>query len=434
MAGNAAAAGHRRMSLLYRAPAACPGPESYVRQVENRATALSIELQASAAQSADTTRVSVGLSESPRGWVGSLDIADGEGLSRTVQGDRCEDVIEALALITVLRLEPSAIAAGEARDAAAASTAPSAGRAEIASSGEVGSALDAAAARTEPSAVEPAATEPNADDTRAGAQTREVAAPEPEVPPRDEAAAASSREVGSVEPLASRASIAAVPPPEPLEGAGGEVVPPALTESEPRIDARDEELAVMSPGAPLRLGVAGYVGYASVPSNALELSLQGEIPLGASPGWSASLIVAYTRGSDENTSGAGTFNLWTAAAQLCGPAVSEPAWWLQPCASARAGFLKLEFLPSSEQTLSATGATRPWAALGPGFQGGVPLSSDWTLRAMGGLSFILVRDYFEVRRTAPPEPGAPAPSLPNTPFYRPGALSFELAIGLGHTF
>src|SRR5687767_1098602 len=38
-------AGNRQVSLVYQAPAACPGPDSYVRQVESRATALSIELQ-----------------------------------------------------------------------------------------------------------------------------------------------------------------------------------------------------------------------------------------------------------------------------------------------------------------------------------------------------------------------------------------------------
>lgn len=431
---NTPVAGHRQLSLVYRAPAACPGPDSYVRQVVSRATALSIELQPAAPTAADTTRVSVGLSEGPQGWVGNLDIADAEGLSRTVQGDRCEDVIEALALITVLRLEPSAIAAGEARGAAASGASPSAGRAEIASSGEVSTKLEPAAAPAiEPSPVEPTAEEPSADATRAGAQTPDVEPPEAEAPRRDEAASASP-DLDPVDAIASRANIAAVPPPAPLEAPGDAVEPPALTEPESVLDTSDQERIGASSDAPLRFGLIGYVAYASVPSNALELSLQGEIPLGVTPGWSASLIVAYTRGSDENTAGTGTFNLWTAEAQLCGPAVSHPTWWLQPCAAVRAGFLMLDFSPNGEQTFSAPGATRPWAALGPGFQAGVPLSSDWTLRGTGGLSFILVRDYFEVRRTAASDPSAPAAEPANTPFYRPGALSFELGIGLGHTF
>jgi hypothetical protein len=431
--------------LAYEAPTTCPGAQSYIRQVESRATALSIDLQSNVAGARDATTVSVSVSETVEGWAGKLAIADAEGHERTVHGDRCEDVIEALALITVLRLEPSAIAPRDERtlvDSGGASDP----RAGLASTGEARATLQpgAGAQASSPVPAAPSESVDNLGQAPAAAEPPSIALPqaagaeraELEAPPREQDRSMLSTGEETAAPLASRANIAAVPPPPPLRVAGDEVAPrepTEVTEPEPIIDTPDTEPDSSAPSPPLRINVAGYLSYASVPSNAFELSLQGELPLGAEPGWAASFIISYARGSEENSNGAGVFNLWTVRAQLCGPALAQPDWWLQPCAAVRGGFLNVDISPG-EQTFDAPGAIRPWAALGPGFQAGVPLASGWSLRALGELSFVLVRDFFEVERTVEAGPGAPDDALGPARFYRPSALSFELGIGLGYAF
>ncbi len=434
-AAGASSTGHRQLSLAYQAPSTCPGAQSYIHQVQSRATALSIDLQSSSPASSDATRVRIAVSETGQGWAGDLDIADAEGLTRTVRGDRCEDVIEALALITVLRLEPSAISARDASTAAQTAGTSTAGD-SIATSGEAAVTLESdTRAQAAPETAAAQTDQVPAAGSRSGEPPRAVPS-ESDAPLQAEQRAALQAGGETAAPLASRTNIAAVPPPPAAEAVSGEMERPELpdpTEPEPIRDAPDAEPSPASPGAPLQLNVAGYVGYASVPSNAFELLLQGELPLGSEPGWAASLIVAYARGSEENANGAGVFSLWTAAVQLCGPALGNPSGWLQPCAAVRGGFLELDIAPG-EQTFDPRGAFRPWAALGPGFQAGVPLASNWTLRALGELSFILVRDSFEVARTVSPEPGAADVPPLRVTFYRPSALSFELGIGLGYSF
>ena len=419
----------RQIRLQYQATPTCPSAESYVRQVESRSSTLSVKSGTDADDATQTVQVGVGITEKADGWFGDLTIADGEGLTRSVRGDRCEDVIEALALITVLRLDPSAAAAARESEPAVA------GRAI---SSELATPRPAPGAPPEPAASTPEARTSETEgavkmETPDTVLVPNAAAVDTRVTEGDRSSVPADAEV----PIGSRANIAAVAPLSPEVAAGSDVesmIPAAVepSEAEPVVDAppelEAEEPSV--PGAPLELELAAYLGYASIPSNALKFALQGELALGDSSEWGLSLILAYARGREENSTGSGTFQLVTAEAQLCGPEFTrDPRVWIQPCAGLRAGFLKLDVSPG-ERTSSAPGAFRPWAAIGPGFQAGAPIASAWTLRALGALSFTLVRDRFEVEQAAVDPAGDPL----RAKLYRPELFSFELALGLGYSF
>lgn len=414
------------MLLDYSAPAECPDAASYSWQIESRSTTLRLD----SADSPDSTPVSVNLTRSDNGWSGTLEIGGPQAMRRSVRGDRCEDVAAALALITVLRLEPSARARRAPPVIAGAE--PSETRRESAAAASVASVPGVASEEREvaaPRHAEPARPEPGPDggeiDAPATAQEERERSPAPEV--------ASDRDESSVA-AALQGPVARTPDAD--SAARDELTPDLMPERVVEMAVTDEpsrlEPAQTSGrSAPLRADVAAYAGYASVPSGALAFAAQLELPLGA-PGssWTASFIAGYSRGTEAVFSGSGVFHLITGQLQLCAPGYrSDPRVWIAPCAHVRGGRLSFDVSPG-ERTVSAPGARRPWFALGPSVAAGAPLSSEWALRLLGAVSFPLVRDVFEVER-ADPEGEAPAVT---SPIYRPEPLSLELSIGVGYSF
>lgn len=445
----AAAQGRRLLRLDYSAPAECPDQDTYARQVESRATTLEVEPVSAAAAPRSGTQVSIALEAAAGSWHGSVSIVDGEVVERSVSGERCADVVEALALITVLRLEPGTRSDTAARvaDEPSPSAAEQASSAAAAAAGAAephlatrdrdpeGTGPADAISRDEASGVisgeaEPAASPDEAEpaaELRAGTETSgEPALESPESGPHtgDDALDVARSRASAARDLPEAEAIAGLPE---LSALG-----PGSSSTSPLSDEPPEALQPSaSRAAPLRGNVAAYVGYASVPSDALALALQLELLLGDGD-WAASVLAGYSRGAVEALSGSGALNLLTAQLQLCAPGLrSEPRIWVAPCAQLRGGLVVFEVSPG-ELTLEAPGALRPWAALGPSLQAGAPLSSAWTLRALGAVSLQLVRDWFEVELRSPDDDaGRPMAAVP---IYRPEPLSFEFSVGLSYTF
>jgi hypothetical protein len=183
-------------------------------------------------------------------------------------------------------------------------------------------------------------------------------------------------------------------------------------------------------GESLEMGLLGQVGYASVPSHALKLTLGGELRWGAtSQSWITALSLAYARGSANDSSGNAALSLFSAELDLCSPGVSlEWGLWLQPCAFVRGGVIDVS-VAVGDRPLLPIDARRPWLALGPSLMLGLPLSRHWSLRAVGQLAFQLVRDHFDSERIA--ATGVPRERVT---LYRPEAMSFELGLGLAYAF
>jgi hypothetical protein len=96
------------------------------------------------------------------------------------------------------------------------------------------------------------------------------------------------------------------------------------------------------------------------------------------------------------------------------------------CAGVRGGSVHVLITPD-DASLGTGDTWRPWIALAPALQVGVPLSERWAIRGVFELAMQLVRDRFGVWRTIGVE------QEPIT-LYRPGAVSFEFSLGLGYTF
>ena len=111
------------VGLSYAAPAGCPDVDGYASHVRARSSTLTLE--PNGFPSADSVDVKVDPAPGASGWVGRVTIVGTQALDREVRGERCEDVVAALALITVLRLEGADASA--TRRAPAGSTANGAG-------------------------------------------------------------------------------------------------------------------------------------------------------------------------------------------------------------------------------------------------------------------------------------------------------------------
>jgi hypothetical protein len=415
----------RQISVTYSAPAECPDYSAYARHVADRSANLELEPEQSRLKSVGSVGAQVTLEQHDTGWVGHVRLAGFEPPDRQVEGERCEDVVAALALITVLRLERSRAPAEPEPASAPVAAAP----------GEVGTAP--APERTQPpSAAETSQPRPAANPAVTPARRNE--------PGRSRIRAISPRHAARGVPAlpAGAAEVAVAPAPRsrpdvasPRPEAADPSSPPPERATTPRrvVVVDTEGAAAPAPGSSsesVELRLLAQAGYASVPSHALKLTLGGELRFGAtSQSWITGLSLAYARGSAGSASGTATLSLLSAELDLCPPGVSlDGGLWLQPCAFVRGGVIDVS-VAEGDRPLSSIDALRPWLALGPGLLLGLPLSSNWSLRAVGQVAFQLVRDHFDSERAAV-EGATPE----RVTLYRPEAMSFELGLGLAYAF
>jgi hypothetical protein len=466
--------------LRYSAPEGCPGVDGYLGDVESRATTLQLDAASDAAAasaasgeeegSGDDEGVDVRVEAAPdaRGWIGHVTIAGPRALDREVRGERCEDVVAALALITVLRLEGSdgsqrgaasgGASAGTAGAAEAGASAPGASAPGAAStdaspaaapnrSGAVSPESDAeprspSAIPASPSAARPATPAASPSPTPAApepipAEDASVATPAEREAENARAPTASAPDESSARPRTDDEGLVARAPgssePELPESIAGDS---AESESSPPSDIRDvaerEPEATEGDGSwpATSFGVAALGGYAMVPSHAFRAALEGELQLGeGTSAWLTSLSIAYARGDHSRAPSDLGLRLLTLELALCPPAfVAEPSLWLRACASVRGGAVHLAF-SATDADVAARDTWRPWLAVGPSLRAGVPLSERWTLHGVAQLAVQLVRDTYAVGVGPAENPGAVT-----VPLYRPEALSFELGAGIGYSF
>jgi hypothetical protein len=464
----------RSHPLRYSAPEGCPGIDGYLGDVESRATTLELEPSSDAAEVdaasdvAEGVEVRVEPAPDARGWLGHVTIAGPRALDREVRGERCEDVVAALALITVLRLEgsdasergaasgvasgagaPGASAEGaSARGAAAANTAPSAAsrssadssaqrapRSPSASTPSPAPGQQATAAAPSPSPA-PAAPEASTPSAPTPAESAPAATPEDGEEASARAPVASTPVESSPSPGAddegpvargSRSSEPERPESIAREPADSETTPPSDTGA---VAAAEQEAGASGSWPPTSFGVAALGGYATVPSHAFRAALEGELRLGeGTSAWLTSLSFAYARGDHSRAPSDLGLTLLTLELALCPPSfVAEPSLWISACASVRGGAVHLAYTATAAD-IAARDRWRPWLAVGPSLRVGVPLSERWMLRGVAQLAVQLVRDTYTVGVGPPEEPGAET-----VPLYRPEALSLEVGGGIGYSF
>jgi hypothetical protein len=455
----------RGVSLSYAAAPGCPGVDGYSSHVRARSSTLT--LQPREAPASDSVDVKVDPAPDASGWVGRVTIAGTQALDREVRGERCEDVVAALALITVLRLEgadasatravPGVTANGASSSAGSASGAaetdapvtPSA-RAGESSANQTGvpSAPGENPAPAAPEAPAPPANESNPSAPAASAAPTAAEAVEPVEPAPSDSAISDEQRAATRAREERRAASRARAERRALEqaraaadGSGGssERRARASTQSESSASGSDEAaLGALEPAVAsepwqwpaVSVGAAVQAGYASVPARAFKGLLQGELRLGEGiSSWASTLSFAYARGTREVDVAKLGITLVTAELALCPPAfIDATRVWLRACAGVRGG--GVHFVVTANDPNQDPGATwRPWLGVGPSLQLGVPLGGRWALRGVFDLAVQLIRDRFNIQRQV----GAMAAEEQLT-LYRPEALSFELGLALGYTF
>ena len=439
------------MLSSYRAPLGCPSQQEYIESVESRSATLRLLPESAAVEGSDRIRVRIQSDTASAGWVGEIVIEGAGPLEREVQGERCQDVALALALITVLRLDrretEGAVASGAEAPGAPPSSVPPAAESAVrpAPAAPTAAAVTAAAAAEAravpapavPVAPPPAAPPPAAGVEPAAAEARAVAEPSlPAAPP------------GVAPPAASEGSEAAAHELTPAEAPPFEAVP---TERRVRVEPSTEQSSELSaerssePSAEpspeaaaesageLALSLAALVGYAAAPSNALEARLQAELDLGpAFHGVSAGLGVSYAASAERTVAADLGFRLLTAQLELCPASRPWAGIWLSVCGQLSGGAMRVS-VSLRDPSLEPEARTRPWFALGPSVRARWPLAAHWSLRALAAGSLLLVRDSLDVKRTVGGEPGEPT-LVDLSTLYHPPLFSFELLFGLGYAF
>ncbi len=471
------------VGLRYDAPSDCPDAERFSSHVRSRSSNLSVQPEADASE--DAVDVQVQPAPEAPGWLGRVTIAGPLALDREVRGARCDDVVAALALITVLRLEGGDASALVA-PVAGTTTSSSGGTSTTSTTGGVtgGGVPSAATEASEPATSATSETRSGGNEASARAEAEDpgpTAAARPEqsrpeqsqpeqsqpeqsqpeqqplsperAPPQavgiEPPAAATPRSDPSMPALEENAASEGPGPQSAGESvarnaaAARETAPelPAPLAPDPAVSATDAEAGSLaadsSASVPARpswqwpsvsaAAVALRAGYASVPGRAFKGALEAELHL--SEGWVSELSLAHARGKDEVAVAKLDLSLSTLDVGLC-PLVlgADSVVWLRACAGVRAGALHLAISPTQAGLSEAT-VWRPWLSLGPSLRVGVPLSERWTLRGLAELAVQLVRDNFDVALT--PADGAASRRVT---VYRPEALSIELGLGVGYSF
>jgi hypothetical protein len=448
--------GLRRVTLRYAAPIECPDASGYLSEVRSRSTTLDVEPEGEATAAPDGVDVHVSPEPSSGGWLGQVSIEGELALERVVRGERCEDVVAALAVITVLRFEgrvgdgPAETASTAPASSASSSSSPATGARGTESTESSGSEATRAPAAP---AVPPAVAVPPAASTRSAstaesppavpepslAPTEPPPAESPEEPPRTSPPAESSAtDLDAVAPLAPDVGVTARPSSEP-----GSRVADTSSEAQQQADAQRDadarsEADAQSASASwvwpeMATGLALRGGYASAPDHAFEAELETELRFGASmSSWAVLASVAFARGGAQTALAQSSLSLWTGQLGLCAPAfLDQPSVWLRACLNGRAGALRLGIEPRDSSLLrfDAPSAWGPWLSVVPALQVGVPLTEHWSLRGVLELAIQLLRNRFEV--SGSDIEGEP---LPPYTVYRPEPVSFEVGLGVGYAF
>jgi hypothetical protein len=431
--------------LAYLAPSDCPSVDAYLSHVRARST--SLELREGGGAAADSVDVRLDPELDRPGWLGQLRIEGSRPLEREVHGERCQDVVEALALITVLRLEggEAAAAAGASPGAAPGAASGSSGATAASTPGAApptggATAPSAGAASSEPAPTSPAAQPPAAEPQPPSSPTPTEPAEPPGSPtaPAEPAPDAPSDASSTTDEAPEGAAAPPALPPAPVAPAAEAPSEPPLQPDEPitvpagtpRVEV--DSVASGTRGEPFRAELAPtlalLVGYASVPGNALDLTLASEVRYGETlRSWTSPIALRGARGSERVDAADLDITLLTAQLGLCPPAPLAEGWaWLRLCANVRAGGVYVEISPRVPE-LRESPEWRPWLAVVPSLEIGVPLSERWTIRASAELAVQLVRDTFGAALDEGPDPDV-------LPLYKPEAVSVEGGLGVGYTF
>jgi hypothetical protein len=406
--------------LRYAAASGCPDVAAYLEHVRARASNLEVDADPDALPAEDG--VDVDVQGQADGWLGRVDITGPSALSREVRGEQCEDVVAALALITVLRFEgaeASALSIAAQTEGTTSTTAPGAG----AEAPALSPGSDAAA----PTAAAPAPTTEEPPSPEAPATPEEPAAPPVGTP-----APSPPAEPSETSPAAPAAPTEPELPP-PLEREEGISVrrPPREPEAEPPEVSDTSSTDGAASTWPAMVTSAGVrAGVASVPGRALNVALASELRFGeAAASWAATLSLALAFGRERVEPAALNFTLLTAELGLCPPAfVDQPSLWLRACASVRGGGMRVSISPRVEDVVDEDKSPRAWLVVGPSLELGVPLDEDWTLRGLTAVTAQLIRDSFKLTVTEGAEEREPYP------VYTPEAISVELGVGVSYTF
>jgi hypothetical protein len=456
------AARSRIVSLSYAAPAGCPDVDGYASHVRTRSSTLTLEPIGVAAP--DSVDVKVDPAPDTSGWVGRVTIVGAQALDREVRGERCEDVVAALALITVLRLEGADASAKPAEPAGSTANGASTSGAAAADAAATASARAGESSASQPGTPPVAGENPtpaapsraaNESDPSAGAAASEES-PAPEAAERLEPAPSESaasneqratiraREERRAESQARAERRALDEAREATEGSGPDAARASRASTESVLEASpsgsdddaslaEHQSAVASEPwqwPTLSVGAAAQVGYASVPANAFRGLLQGELRLGEGmSSWATTLSFAYARGTSEVEVAKLGITLVTAELALCPPAfIDATRVWLRACTGVRGG--RVHFVvTANDPDQDPAAAWRPWLAVGPSLQLGAPLGGRWALRGVFDLAVQLVRDRFNIERQV-----EVLGTQEQLTLYRPEAISFELGLALGYTF
>jgi hypothetical protein len=145
--------------------------------------------------------------------------------------------------------------------------------------------------------------------------------------------------------------------------------------------------------------------------------------------WATTLSLAYARGTSEVAVAKLRITLVTAELALCPPAfIDATRVWLRACAGVRGGPVRF-VVTANDPNQDPAAAWRPWLAVGPSLQLGVPLGSRWAMRGVFDLAVQLIRDRFDIERQVDVMGTEERLTL-----YRPEAVSVELGLALGYTF
>ncbi|WP_437766005.1 hypothetical protein WME77_02800 [Sorangium sp. So ce764] len=358
LTGGDASAEVQRLRIAFEAHDGCPGAGAFLREVTART-----ELARAAAADEAALDVRVRITSSAGRSRGRITLGKGEEARvREVDGATCGEVVAALALITALRVDPTASLEPQPPAVGPRSSeAPEAGGARDAG-GEEAPAVD-------PVAAAPPAAEPAAPAQPAGAVG--VAAP----------GAGSSPQLPAASPAppapAARPVTAPIRPPPPVAGA-----------SHPPRPRRPVE-------RPWTLGLQGSAASGVAPEALLGggpfVELRADLGLGAA--FRVAAEVAATGAVDAGPGGA-RFVRGIGRVDACAD-LFRPARRLSlgPCVGAEGGFLHGTGL-AGEAISDVEEGTVPWASLGLLARVSASLGALVRLDAQGGPEFPLVRRSF----------------------------------------
>ncbi|WP_437940480.1 hypothetical protein [Sorangium sp. So ce341] len=359
LAGSDARAEVQPLRITYEAHEGCPSPGVFLREL----TARTSRARAAAPDEA-ALEVRVRITRSAGATRGRITLGAGEGARvREVGGATCAEVVAALALITALRVDPTASLDPQPPAAEPRSTedpAPGGAADPAGGAATAGGAADPAGAARAAGAAEAAAGE-----APGSSSPPRAVAPPPAAPP------ASPAQVARAAPAPAR------PPSPAARGSSGSPRQPLPEERRWTLGLHASAASGVTPiallgGGPF-LELRADVGVGVSLRGALELAATGAVDVG--PGGAS-----FTRGIGRLDACADLF---------------RPARWLAlaPCVGAEGGFLRGAG-QVGEAIAEAKQATVPWASLGLLARATASLGARVRADLQGGPQLPLVRRSF----------------------------------------